>query len=462
MDSKTIKELWKQLADQQLANNFAATKFNGYHQFEGSGTVKALFDSKGQEITELTGVGFVLFDQTVFYALGGGQPSDYGKLIVNGNEITVYDLNKQIIPNCYLHLVDCHQYLLKLNDECEQFIDVNHRLKLTRNHSAQHLLWSALDTVTKSGIEERSVGISEDKFYIELFKNPGLTLENILQARDLLQSWITANIKSQEIFMTLAEAQAQKIISRDFKYQDNVRVVKFGDVSQDLCGGTHVDATGDLECLEILEIKFENRITIYATANYDELQKYFTEKFNSYQELITNTLAKIKNLQPNYQFDHTMVKLPTTYETLLDLITITNQLKDDLKEIDKEHQKQLQELANTIKLDLISKITPKKISFNEYYLDNTMISNQLIRPRLINLAKAETNTILAYYNRGLAPNLLLFINEQLKDHINLRDLFNNLKEQYHLTGGGTNLFLDVKTDTWDNINNFIASLIEIL
>ncbi|WP_156028512.1 hypothetical protein [Spiroplasma mirum] len=94
------------------------------------------------------------------------------------NEITVYDLNNQILPNFYLHLVDCHQ----------------------------HLLWSALDTVTKSGIEERSVGINEDKFYIELFKNPGLTLKNILQARDLLQSWITANIKSQEIFMTLEEA----------------------------------------------------------------------------------------------------------------------------------------------------------------------------------------------------------------------------------------------------------------
>ncbi|AHI57807.1 hypothetical protein P344_02300 [Spiroplasma mirum ATCC 29335] len=54
----------------------------------------------------------------------------------------MYDLNNQILPNFYLHLVDCHQ----------------------------HLLWSALDTVTKSGIEERSVGINEDKFYIELFK----------------------------------------------------------------------------------------------------------------------------------------------------------------------------------------------------------------------------------------------------------------------------------------------------
>ncbi|WP_241568780.1 alanine--tRNA ligase-related protein [Spiroplasma endosymbiont of Megaselia nigra] len=96
MTNEQIELLWSTLKKQNNSVNIPLTTFHCYNQTTDTGTVLALFDANGYPVTTLNGIGFIAFDHTVFYALGGGQISDTGILIKKDHKISVFDLNKQI------------------------------------------------------------------------------------------------------------------------------------------------------------------------------------------------------------------------------------------------------------------------------------------------------------------------------------------------------------------------------
>jgi alanyl-tRNA synthetase len=119
--------------------NIAKTKFVGHNTFEANCKILALFNNKNELVNSLRGAGFIIFDQTPFYAMGGGQDSDKGTLIFNESTLKLQDVRKDLIYGYHIHQVDTKDQLLKTGDTLLLKVDREFRNRSSANHSAMHI-----------------------------------------------------------------------------------------------------------------------------------------------------------------------------------------------------------------------------------------------------------------------------------------------------------------------------------
>ena len=228
------------------------TDFSGYDRLTDKGLVTALiFD--GAEVAALRPgqEGQVVLDHTPFYAESGGQIGDAGLLIGKTSRFTVRDTQKIGASFAHLGVLDTGE--LRVGDEVEAHVDQDRRGAIVLNHSATHLLHAALRKVLGTHVEQKGSLVAADRLRFDFSHTQGLSVAEIRQVEELVNREIRGNTAVETKVMALDEAVAAGAMSLfGEKYESDVRVLTIGDFSMELCGGTHVERSGDIGLFKIL------------------------------------------------------------------------------------------------------------------------------------------------------------------------------------------------------------------
>ncbi len=209
--------------------------------------ILGLLDQNYQEVKELNSneKGFVILNQTVFYAESGGQVGDTGFMSDKNTHLAVSDTKKA--QDVHVHEVQILKGSIKTGQTIEAAINLERRMAIKRNHSATHLLHSALRIVLGTHVTQKGSLVDEDRLRFDFSHFSALTKEEIEKVENLVNSWILLNEQAQVSQMPLELAYKQGALALfGEKYQDEVRVLKMGSHSTELCGGTHCHSTGDI------------------------------------------------------------------------------------------------------------------------------------------------------------------------------------------------------------------------
>jgi alanyl-tRNA synthetase len=227
------------------------TEFLGYEGTEASSEIVALFKD-GQAVDELANGddGAVVLASTPFYAESGGQIGDNGILVDEGKLFRVDDTQKSGDANVHFGTVE--QGALKVGDKIEAVVDADRRQAVRLNHTATHLMHAALRQVLGDHVTQKGSLVAPDRLRFDFSHYEGVTPEQLQEIEDLVNGEIRKNIAADTNLMTYDDAiESGAMALFGEKYGDKVRVLRLGDFSVELCGGTHVDRTGDIGVFKI-------------------------------------------------------------------------------------------------------------------------------------------------------------------------------------------------------------------
>ena len=227
------------------------TEFLGYEGTEASGEIVGLFKD-GQAVDELANAddGAVVLATTPFYAESGGQIGDKGILVDEGKLFRVDDTQKSSDANVHFGTVE--QGALKVGDRIEAVVDADRRQAIRLNHTATHLMHAALRQVLGDHVTQKGSLVAPDRLRFDFSHYEGVTPEQLQEIENLVNGEIRKNIAADTNLMTYDDAiESGAMALFGEKYGDKVRVLRLGDFSVELCGGTHVDRTGDIGAFKI-------------------------------------------------------------------------------------------------------------------------------------------------------------------------------------------------------------------
>ena len=229
----------------------ATTEFLGYAGTEGESEIVALFRD-GESVAALGAgdAGAVILSATPFYAEAGGQIGDKGILVNDGQLFRVDDTQKSGDAN--VHFGEVEQGELKVGDSLDAIVDADRRQAIRLNHSATHLMHAALRNVLGDHVTQKGSLVAPDRLRFDFSHYEGVTAEQIQEIEDIVNEQIRENSAAETSEMTYDDAiESGAMALFGEKYGDKVRVLRFGDFSVELCGGTHVARTGDIGVFKI-------------------------------------------------------------------------------------------------------------------------------------------------------------------------------------------------------------------
>jgi alanyl-tRNA synthetase len=238
--------------DQDIRHD-SQTNFTGYHDLTSSAHILGLF-VKGQVVEKLEegDEGVLILDETTFYAESGGQVGDKGCIKVGSAVFEVCDTQKQG-GSLFLHKGKVIKGEIDRGQSCEIQVNAEARNATELNHSATHILHAALrqtlgEHVTQKGSLVNPERLRFDFSHFEpMAANEICKIERIVNGQIRMNNPVTAEIMSKD---EAVNAGAMALFGE--KYGDEVRVLKMGDFSTELCGGTHVERSGDIGCFKII------------------------------------------------------------------------------------------------------------------------------------------------------------------------------------------------------------------
>ena len=230
----------------------AATEFLGYEGTEAASEVVALFRD-GDSVDELEegDEGAVVLASTPFYAESGGQIGDTGILVDAGKLFRVDDTQKSGDANVHFGAVE--QGSLQVGDTLEAVVDADRRDEIRLNHTATHLMHAALRQVLGEHVTQKGSLVAPDRLRFDFSHYEPVTPEQLQEIEHLVNAEIRKNTPAQTDHMSYDDAIASGAMALfGEKYGDKVRVLRLGDFSVELCGGTHVARTGDIGVFKIV------------------------------------------------------------------------------------------------------------------------------------------------------------------------------------------------------------------
>ena len=231
------------------------TEFLGYETGICESNILALVTSPEGKQTDLlleNEQGIVFLKQTPFYAESGGQVGDKGTILGKNFIFSVTDTQK--VGDYFGHIGSVKTGKVQKNNKVKAAINEEFRNKIVRNHSATHLLQASLKKILGEHIEQKGSLVDDKRLRFDFTHSQSISKEELLNIEDLINQEIFKNISTITESMTLKEAEKKGAISFfGDKYGQEVRVLDLGEgFSIELCGGTHVDKTGDIGFLKII------------------------------------------------------------------------------------------------------------------------------------------------------------------------------------------------------------------
>ena len=417
------------------------TEFIGYDHSDTYATVLGIYAENNavDEIKEGDQVGIIL-DKTVFYAESGGQVGDTGIIETETSLFNVVDCKK--VGTHFMHFGHLKHGAISRGDKVKVEIDTERRQSITCNHSATHLLHEALRLVLGDHVEQRGSMVDGDRFRFDFSHDTSVSAEEIRKVENIVNMEIMRNKKVVTTSMSMEEAQkkgARALFGE--KYGDVVRVVNIGeDFSVELCGGTHVNRSGEIGLVKVaLETSVASGIRRIESCSGAKA----TELCNAQQD----QLSAISNVVRGSKGD-----LPLRIKNLV----------DENKNLQKEVKVLKQKLASTagneimqgiIKIGEISLLT--KVIEDSDASSLRTIADQ-IRSKLDNGV-----FFLVGLNNSKAA-LVSGVTGQASDKINASHLMKFVSEQVDGKGGGRPDMAQGIANNTDNLESALDSVVEYL
>jgi alanyl-tRNA synthetase len=326
----------------EIFKKSGATEFVGYENMNSDAHVIALIrDGKlADEASEGEHVEIVL-DRTSFYGESGGQVGDTGMIKADGLTVSVHDTKKY--QNLILHMSEVKKGTIKTGVTVSAHVSAGNRESIKRNHTATHLLHAALKTVLGDHIKQAGSLVAPDRLRFDFNHFYAVNEKEIGEIEDIVNEKVIANSPVAVTESDLDDAIAQGAVALfGEKYGEKVRVVKAGNFSSELCGGTHCNATGDIGPFKIISegsvaagIRRIEAVTGFEAFNYFKSRETELKKAAG--------LLKVNELSISSKLEKVM-----------------NDLKASEKELDKARQKSVTGSVDTI-LENIKEIHGVKV-----------------------------------------------------------------------------------------------------
>lgn len=285
-----------------IKEKFGETNFTGYEEVTGNAKLLAK--------EEIDGKFYLVFDKTPFYGEGGGQLGDKGEIFSKEGKLASINDTQKPVDGLHVHLSEDadaltvgESYTLKVNHE--------ERELTKRNHSATHLLQSALIKVLGNHVKQAGSSVGPDRLRFDFTHSEALKPEEIAKVEELVNSAVASALPVTAAHMTKDEATKKGAMALfGEKYGDRVRVLTMGNFSCELCGGTHVSNTGEIGLFKIIVetslasgVRRIEAITSTNAIDYllhrskilSEVEKNFAVKEEKVLDKITALFADVKD-----------------------------------------------------------------------------------------------------------------------------------------------------------------------
>ena len=417
------------------------TEFIGYDHSDTNATVLGIYAENNavDEIKEGDQVGIIL-DKTVFYAESGGQVGDTGIIETESSLFNVVDCKK--VGAHFMHFGHLKHGAISRGDKVKVEIDTERRQSITCNHSATHLLHEALRLVLGDHVEQRGSMVDGDRFRFDFSHDTSVSAEEIRKVENIVNMEIMRNKKVVTTSMSMEEAQkkgARALFGE--KYGDVVRVVNIGeDFSVELCGGTHVNRSGEIGLVKVaLETSVASGIRRIESCSGAKA----TELCNAQQD----QLSAISNVVRGSKGD-----LPLRIKNLV----------DENKNLQKEVKVLKQKLASTAGSEIMQGI----IKIGEISLltkvieDSDASSLRTIADQI--RSKLDNGVFFLVGLNNSKAALVSGVTGHASDKINASHLMKFVSEQVDGKGGGRPDMAQGIANNTDNLESALDSVVEYL
>lgn len=335
-----------------LKNEFGATKFLGYEKLEAKAKIIASTHNA------------IMLDQTPFYATSGGQKGDDGFIYLasDKNKFAKIFETKKIGGDFFVHFFDTENSNHKFNVGDEIIASVNEKTRASRakNHSATHLLHKALKEVLGNSITQKGSNVDAEYFTFDFNFNRAMTPDEIAKVESLVNNYIAQKdaVKTEEMDLEKAKESGAMALFGE-KYDSTVRVVSMGknadkNWSVELCGGTHVKNTGDIEILKILSEKsVASGIRRIEAKTSESAKEYLANEEKKSADELKEKILKISELQNEISKIDSTKKFSSTK---FDAVQADAELKNLRKELDNLKKKKLLEGLTNLKSEKVGEV----------------------------------------------------------------------------------------------------------
>ena len=390
------------------------TQFKGYETLNTDATVVALF-SNGESVNEIKSGenAVVILDQTAFYGESGGQVGDSGLI---SSEICNFQVNDtQKYGQVFGHIGQLTSGSLKVGDKVKAEVEAQRRHAITLNHSATHLLHSALREVLGNHVAQKGSLVNEQVLRFDFSQPEAINKAQLAEIERIVNRKVRENIQVVIEQMDIESAKAKGAMALfGEKYGDVVRVVDMSDFSIELCGGTHVNQTGDIG---LFKITSEGAVA----AGVRRVEAVTGE----------NALAWLHNLQQIAQNSAEVLKTDVA-----SLVEKTQQLQDKAKRTEKELEQLKTKQASQAGADLAKQAEQiNGVNVVVQQIDN--VDAKALRTMVDDL-KNQLGTAIIVFGSVVDDkvNLIVGVTKDLTDKVKAGELVGEMAQHVGGKGGG--------------------------
>ncbi|RCL41138.1 MAG: alanine--tRNA ligase [Gammaproteobacteria bacterium] len=411
------------------------TKFIGYKSSSSESEIKLIFKD-GKEVQSVSeGQCMIVLDSTPFYGESGGQVGDKGKLISKDLDIEVLDTQK--IGNFHLHISKVIKGSIKLNSKVNAEIDEKRRNAIVSNHSATHLMHSALRNVLGEHVQQKGSLVNEEKLRFDFSHKQKLSESEISKIEQEVNQAIKSAQDTQIIETSIEESKKLGAIAFfGEKYGDQVRVLKIaGDYSIELCGGTHVKNSSEIKSFKIIsETSISSGIRRIEAISGDLAIK-------DKEEIKTDLLNTAETFNVSAQ------DLPGF---LKDKIKLVNIYKEDLKKVEQKiYQSLLDDMKSSYKSIGEINVILKRI-------DNLNLSK--LRGSLDSLKNEISNLVVILVgSMDEKSTILASVSNEISATYDARNLLDSLSKIIGAKGGGKADFAQAGGPASDKLDEILIA-----
>jgi len=391
------------------------TDFSGYSSLEQKGNILGLYSEGVQIESASEGLNVaVVLDKTSFYAESGGQVGDTGYLTTSDAKIEILDCKKSADHN--LHIGRVLSGTIKTGDQVCAQVDKNLRQSIALNHSATHLAHEALRQVLGDHVAQKGSLVDSEKLRFDFAHNQAVTAEQIRQVEQMVNREIMRNTEVSTQLMSMDQAKEQGAMALfGEKYGDEVRVLSMGgDFSVELCGGTHVERTGDIG---LIKITSESSVA----SGVRRIEAVTGQTALAYCEQTQDTVEEVADIAK-------VAKAKVTEKI--------RQVMEDNRRMQKEIDQLKQKLANSSGTDIMSSAQQiKGITVLSTIVDGADAKSLKSVADQVR-SKIEKGVFFLVAKEGDKASLVAGVTKNLTSEIKAGDLMKHVSSQLDGKGGG--------------------------
>ena len=414
------------------ASGVSETVFLGYEKLEASSKILVIW--KDQERKDIANTGdeiFIACDQTPFYAEAGGQIGDRGIFASKSATGNILDCKKQ--GKVFIHKAIINKGSIKKGEVIEMSVEKEKRSAIAIHHSSTHLVHAALREVLGDHVQQKGSLVDENKLRFDFSHTKPLTKDEISKIEEIVNKEALKNLEVETKLMKLEEALNSGAMALfGEKYDDDVRVLTMGEnsYSVELCGGTHVDRTGDVGLFVIT-----NQSSVASGVRRIEAVAGM------------KSIAHVNNVRDTSNAIQNLLNVP-----LNDLEEKIKSLIDENKELKKSGGKTSQ---HSIIHSEVHNIDDWKLIIEQVQVENSKDLRQIVDSHK-NTNERVCVVVLSAEKKKVA--IVSGVTKNLAETISAKDIVSDLAKQIGGKGGGRSDFAQGAGET-NNIQEFVTSIV---